>query len=189
MIDSEGYRPNVGIIITNRQGQVCWCRRFGQDSWQFPQGGVDEGESPEEAMYRELYEEVGLERDDVHLIGSTQNWLKYRLPKQLIRQHSKPLCIGQKQRWFLLRMKCDESKLNFTTHEKPEFDGWQWVSYWYPARRVVTFKRDVYRKAMKELLPMLSAYQRQLAGGKPHRTRKSGKNRRRKKSRNTTHRK
>jgi len=166
VIDSEGYRPNVGIIITNRQGQVCWCRRFGQDSWQFPQGGVDEGESPQQAMYRELYEEVGLNPEDVHLIGSTQNWLKYQLPKQLIRQNSKPLCIGQKQRWYLLRMLCDESKLEFNKHQKPEFDGWQWVSYWYPTRKVVSFKQEVYRKAMKELLPILASHLRHLQGGK-----------------------
>ncbi len=173
MIDSQGYRANVGIIITNRKGEVCWCRRFGQDSWQFPQGGMDQGETPEEAMYRELNEEVGLQPEDVKVIGVTKNWLKYNLPKQLIRQHSKPLCIGQKQRWFLLRLKSDETNLKFDQHQKPEFDGWQWVSYWYPTRRVVAFKRDVYRLALKELLPLLISYQNYKPGSKSRRWKKS----------------
>ena len=155
MIDSEGFRANVGIIITNRAGQVFWCRRVGQDSWQFPHGGVNEGEGEEEAMFRELYEEVGLKPEDVKILGKTQSWLRYHLPKPLIRQNSMPLCIGQKQKWFLLRLISQESKVNFNTHEKPEFDGFQWVNYWYPVRRVVAFKREVYRRAMKELLSFL----------------------------------
>ena len=175
MIDSEGYRANVGIIITNRQGQVCWCRRFGQDSWQFPQGGVDEGETPEQAMYRELNEEVGLNPEDVKIIGVTKNWLKYKLPEQFIRQHSKPVCIGQKQRWFLLRLKSNEDKLRFDQHQKPEFDGWQWVSFWYPARRVVAFKREVYRMALKELLPILTSYQNYKPKAKNRRWKKTKK--------------
>ncbi len=156
MIDSEGFRANVGIIITNKSGQVFWCRRVGQDSWQFPQGGVNQDENIEQAMFRELYEEVGLKPTDVKILAKTQNWLRYRLPKPLIRQNSKPLCIGQKQQWFLLRLVTDESHVDFCTHETPEFDGFQWVSYWYPVRRVVAFKRDVYRKAMKELLTALT---------------------------------
>ena len=77
MIDDDGYRPNVGIVICNRQGQVMWARRFGQHSWQFPQGGINPGESAEQAMYRELFEEVGLSRKDVRILASTRNWLRY----------------------------------------------------------------------------------------------------------------
>ena len=97
MIDDDGYRPNVGIVICNRQGQVLWARRFGQHSWQFPQGGINPGETAEQAMYRELFEEVGLHRKDVRILASTRNWLRYKLPKRLVRGDTKPVCIGQKQ--------------------------------------------------------------------------------------------
>ena len=104
MIDGDGFRPNVGIVICNRDGQVLWAKRYGQHSWQFPQGGVDDGESPEQAMYRELYEEIGLKQDDVTILATSRNWLKYRLPKRLVRWDSSPVCIGQKQKWFLLQL-------------------------------------------------------------------------------------
>ena len=104
MIDGDGFRPNVGIVICNRDGQVLWAKRYGQHSWQFPQGGVDDGESPEQAMYRELYEEIGLKPEDVTILATSRNWLKYRLPKRLVRWDSSPVCIGQKQKWFLLQL-------------------------------------------------------------------------------------
>ncbi|MDC9595680.1 RNA pyrophosphohydrolase [Xenorhabdus anantnagensis] len=150
MIDDDGYRPNVGIVICNRQGQVLWARRYGQHSWQFPQGGINPGESPEQAMYRELFEEVGLNRKDVRVLASTRSWLRYKLPKRLVRWDTKPVCIGQKQRWFLLQLLCNEAEINVQCSKMPEFDGWRWVSYWYPVRQVVSFKRDVYRRVMKE---------------------------------------
>ncbi|OKP02093.1 RNA pyrophosphohydrolase [Xenorhabdus eapokensis] len=150
MIDDDGYRPNVGIVICNRQGQVLWARRYGQHSWQFPQGGINPGESPEQAMYRELFEEVGLNRKDVRVLASTRSWLRYKLPKRLVRWDTKPVCIGQKQRWFLLQLLCNEADINVQRSKIPEFDGWRWVSYWYPVRQVVSFKRDVYRRVMKE---------------------------------------
>ena len=132
MIDDDGYRPNVGIVICNRQGQVMWARRYGQHSWQFPQGGINPGESAEQAMYRELFEEVGLSRKDVRILASTRNWLRYKLPKRLLQ------LIG------------NDADINMQTSSTPEFDGWRWVSYWYPVRQVVSFKRDVYRRVMKE---------------------------------------
>ncbi|MDR0217344.1 MAG: RNA pyrophosphohydrolase [Enterobacteriaceae bacterium] len=150
MIDDDGYRPNVGIVICNRQGQVLWARRYGQHSWQFPQGGIKPGESPEQAMYRELFEEVGLNRKDVRVLASTRSWLRYKLPKRLVRWDTKPVCIGQKQRWFLLQLLCSDTEINVQRSSTPEFDGWRWVSYWYPVRQVVSFKRDVYRRVMKE---------------------------------------
>ncbi|MEY4474280.1 MAG: pyrophosphohydrolase [Pseudomonadota bacterium] len=150
MIDDDGYRPNVGIVICNRQGEVLWARRYGQHSWQFPQGGINSGETPEQAMYRELFEEVGLNKKDVRILASTRNWLRYKLPKRLVRWDTKPVCIGQKQRWFLLQLMCNEADINMQRSSIPEFDGWRWVSYWYPVRQVVSFKRDVYRRVMKE---------------------------------------
>jgi putative (di)nucleoside polyphosphate hydrolase len=150
VIDDDGYRPNVGIVICNRQGEVLWARRYGQHSWQFPQGGINSCETPEQAMYRELFEEVGLNKKDVRILASTRNWLRYKLPKRLVRWDTKPVCIGQKQRWFLLQLMCNEADINMQRSSIPEFDSWRWVSYWYPVRQVVSFKRDVYRRVMKE---------------------------------------
>lgn len=150
MIDGDGYRPNVGIVICNGFGQILWARRYGQNSWQFPQGGINQGETPEQAMYRELFEEVGLKKSDVRILATSKNWLRYKLPKRMVRWDSLPLCIGQKQKWFLLELVSDESAIDMIWSPKPEFDGWKWVSYWYPIRQVVTFKRDVYRRALKE---------------------------------------
>ena len=158
MIDFDGYRPNVGIVICNRKGQVLWAKRYGQNSWQFPQGGINEGENIETAMYRELYEEVGLTKKDVRLIWASKYWLKYKLPKRLVRNEgncNQPVCIGQKQRWFLLQLTADESTINLKATKNPEFDGWRWVSFWYPVRQVVSFKKDVYRKVMKEFAQVM----------------------------------
>lgn len=153
MIDEDGYRPNVGIIIANARGEVLWARRCGQDAWQFPQGGIKQGESPEDALYRELREEIGLDPEHVQVLACTRGWLRYRLPRRMIRRHSKPLCVGQKQKWFLLQILCEDREVCFDKSTHPEFDGWRWVSYWYPLAQVVAFKREVYRRALKELLP------------------------------------
>lgn len=155
MIDAEGFRPNVGIILANTQGQVLWARRAGHDAWQFPQGGIAEGESPEQAMYRELWEEVGLHRQDVKILAVTRGWLRYRLPKRFVRKDRNPVCIGQKQKWFLLRLVAEDQKVKLDCTHPAEFDGWRWVTYWYPLNKVVNFKREVYRKALKELAPRL----------------------------------
>lgn len=161
VIDAEGYRANVGIVIINSRGQVFWARRFGQHSWQYPQGGVDEGESVEQTMYRELYEEVGLKPEHVEIVASTKHWLRYKLPKRLIRHESKPVCIGQKQKWFLLKLTAPESAVDLLSSSHPEFDDWRWVSYWYPVRQVVSFKKEVYRKVMKEFSPVALQISRQ----------------------------
>lgn len=155
MIDSDGYRPNVGIIVANPKGQVLWARRVGQDAWQFPQGGINEGESMETALYRELKEEIGLGEDQVEIINSTRGWLRYKLPKRYLRQNNTSF-VGQKQKWYLLKMLTDDKNVRFDQSETPEFDHWSWVSYWYPLGQVVPFKKDVYRRAMKELAPGIS---------------------------------
>ncbi len=156
VIDSDGFRPNVGIMLANEQGQLLWARRVGgHDAWQFPQGGISAGESPEQALYRELHEEVGLASDAVEVLGATKGWLRYRLPRRFIREGQKPLCIGQKQKWFLLRLLEADAAVQLDLNDKPEFDHWRWVSYWYPLNQVISFKREVYRRAMKELaLPL-----------------------------------
>ena len=151
MIDSQGFRANVGIILCNREGRLLWARRMGQDSWQFPQGGIKRNETPEEALFRELREEVGLLPEHVEVIASTRGWLRYRLPKRYIRFHNRPVCIGQKQRWFLLRLVADDGAVRLDLSEKPEFEEWRWVSYWQPLEEIVFFKRRVYEKALTEL--------------------------------------
>tara|TARA_Y100001935_G_scaffold184714_1_gene153335 strand:+ start:38846 stop:39346 length:501 start_codon:yes stop_codon:yes gene_type:complete len=151
VIDADGYRLNVGIILANNQNRLFLGRRVGQDAWQFPQGGIHSDESPIQAMYRELEEEIGLKPEHVKVLGETQEWLRYKLPKKYIRKHSLPLCIGQKQRWFLLRINCNESEFCFDRFDKPEFDNWKWVNYWTPLKEVIYFKRDVYQYALEEL--------------------------------------
>ena len=161
VIDKQGFRPNVGIVIANAEGQVLWGRRVGgSDSWQFPQGGIHGGETPEQAMYRELDEEVGLQPEQVQILGETRDWLRYRLPERYVRRREQPVCIGQKQRWFLLRLTAGDEAVRVDAHAKPEFDGWRWESYWYPVTGVVDFKRDVYRQALSALLPALMPVRR-----------------------------
>ncbi len=155
VIDSEGYRLNVGIILTNGSGELFWARRIGQNAWQFPQGGIKCHESPEEALFRELREETGLDEQHVQIVGCTQQWLKYQLPKRLIRHHLHPLCIGQKQRWYLLQLVSDEKNVCLNLSRNPEFDTWRWVSYWHPLEEVVFFKRKVYERALSELAPLV----------------------------------
>jgi len=105
-------------------------------------------------LFRELREEIGLQKHEVEIVAATRGWLRYRLPKRLLRQNSD--FVGQKQKWFLLKMLAADTEVKFDVSTTPEFDHWQWVSYWYPLGQVVQFKKDVYRRAMKELAPQLS---------------------------------
>jgi putative (di)nucleoside polyphosphate hydrolase len=156
VVDADGFRPNVGIVLVNEHDQVLWARRVGgHDAWQFPQGGIQTRETPEDALFRELNEEVGLQPEQVQIIGRTKGWLRYRLPARLRRYNSTPGFQGQKQQWFLLRMLADDTEVRFDASSEPEFDHWRWVSYWYPVLEVVDFKREVYRRALRELMPML----------------------------------
>lgn len=156
VIDTEGYRANVGIILVNDSGSLFWARRIGENAWQFPQGGIRESESAEQAVFRELLEEVGVKQESVEVIGSTREWLRYKIPENLIRRHQTPCCIGQKQRWFLLRFTGDESEVSLNNCDKPEFDEWRWVDQLVPPRSVISFKRSVYTEALKELLPLIN---------------------------------
>ena len=155
VIDAEGYRANVGIILSRPDGRLLWARRVSRAGWQFPQGGLQPGESAEEAMYRELGEEVGLAQEQVQLLGGTRDWLRYRLPERYQRRDSEPLCIGQKQRWFLLSFTGDDAAVRLDAGDPPEFDAWRWVDYWHPLSEVIFFKRGVYRDALTELAPIL----------------------------------
>ncbi|MFN3397182.1 MAG: RNA pyrophosphohydrolase [Sulfurimicrobium sp.] len=157
MIDQDGYRPNVGIVLCNARNEVFWGKRIREHSWQFPQGGIKSGESPEQAMFRELHEEVGLKPEHVRILGRTQDWLHYDVPQHWVRREWRGSYRGQKQIWFLLRLvgrDCDV-RLRATSH--PEFDAWRWHHYWIPLESVIEFKREVYRLALNELSPFLEA--------------------------------
>lgn len=150
-IDSEGFRANVGIILANADSQLLLAGRIGSKGWQFPQGGIQNGEEVEQAMYRELEEEVGLDKDDVEILGVTRDWLRYRLPDKFIRRNSAVRCIGQKQRWYMLRLLASDDKVRFDLSDKPEFDRIRWVNFWRPVNEVIYFKRQVYASALYEL--------------------------------------
>jgi len=150
-IDADGFRANVGIVLIREDRQVFLGGRPGGRGWQFPQGGIARNESPDQALFRELKEEVGLEPGDVEVVAATRHWLRYRLPKQYMRRQSEPLCIGQKQRWFLLKIKSGDDAFRFDTTNQPEFDSWRWADYWSPVREVIYFKRAVYARALDEL--------------------------------------
>jgi len=155
MIDADGFRPNVGIVLAREDGKVFWARRAGQDGWQFPQGGMNTDETPIEAMYRELTEETGLQVDHVDVLGSTPGWLRYRLPRRMRRRNQHPVCVGQKQVWFLLQFKADDSAFQLDVADKPEFDHFRWVDFWYPPKHVIAFKRRVYERALKHFEPLM----------------------------------
>lgn len=157
MIDENGFRSNIGIIVMNDNANLLWARRIGQNAWQFPQGGVHPGETAEEALYREMYEELGLRPEDVEMIGQTVDWLHYRIPDAYIRHDSRPLCIGQKQKWFLLKLVSDHSAVCLDRTDSPEFDAWRWVTYWYPVKHAIFFKRQVYKSALREFVPLVFA--------------------------------
>ncbi|SNX28994.1 putative (di)nucleoside polyphosphate hydrolase [Polynucleobacter meluiroseus] len=156
MLDREGYRSNVGIILMNSQNEVFWGKRVGQHSWQFPQGGIQQGESPELAMFRELHEEVGLHPEHVQIIGRTRDWLRYDVPEEFLRRHHatrvhRPSYRGQKQIWFLLRLVGLDHDISLDSSEHPEFDDWRWIPYWVPLDEVIEFKQAVYQLALTEL--------------------------------------
>jgi putative (di)nucleoside polyphosphate hydrolase len=161
MLDREGYRPNVGIVLLNGSNEVFWGKRVGQHSWQFPQGGIQHGESPEEAMYRELHEEVGLLPHHVQIIGRTRDWLRYDVPEEFLRRQTasrmqRASYRGQKQIWFLLRLTGQDSDIHLRATEHPEFDAWRWHPYWIELDTVVDFKREVYELALSELARYLT---------------------------------
>ncbi|TSE26849.1 RNA pyrophosphohydrolase [Tepidimonas sediminis] len=159
MLDRDGFRPNVGIILLNHRNQVFWGKRIRTHSWQFPQGGIDRGETPEQAMYRELHEEIGLKPEHVEIIARTRDWLRYEVPDRYIRREARGHYRGQKQIWFLLRLVGGDWNLNLRATDHPEFDAWRWNDYWVPLDLVIEFKREVYQRALQELAAYLPPVQ------------------------------
>lgn len=160
MLDKDGYRPNVGIILVNGRNEVFWGKRIREHSWQFPQGGIKRGETPEQAMFRELQEETGLRPEHVRVIGRTRNWLRYNVPDNWVRREWRGHYRGQKQIWFLLRMVGRDTDVKLRASDHPEFDAWRWNEYWVPLEAVIEFKRDVYQQALTELSRFLAQHRR-----------------------------
>jgi putative (di)nucleoside polyphosphate hydrolase len=147
---------------------VFWGKRLRTHSWQFPQGGIKYGESPEQAMFRELHEEVGLLPDHVKILARTRDWLRYEVPEHYIRKDARGHYKGQKQIWFLLKLLGRDSDMNLRATDHPEFDAWRWNDYWVPLDVVIEFKRGVYQMALTELarfLPKMNYQNRYLRGG------------------------
>jgi putative (di)nucleoside polyphosphate hydrolase len=155
MIDRDGYRPNVAIVLTNHKNQVFWGKRVKEHAWQFPQGGIKPGESPEEAMYRELQEETGLHPQHVKILGRTRDWLHYNVPTHWVKREWRGTYRGQKQIWFLLRLVGRDSDISLRASGHPEFDAWRWHNYWVPLESVIDFKRDVYQLGLEQLASFL----------------------------------
>jgi putative (di)nucleoside polyphosphate hydrolase len=166
MLDREGYRPNVGIILCNARNEVFWGKRIREHSWQFPQGGIKRGETPEQAMYRELHEEIGLRQEHVSVLGRTKGWLRYDVPIYWVKREWRGSYRGQKQIWFLLRLLGRDSDVSLRATDHPEFDAWRWNTYWVPLDSVIEFKRQVYEQALNELARFLDADYRRGRGVK-----------------------
>lgn len=154
MIDQDGYRLGVGIILQQASaphvGNILLAERLGKPgAWQFPQGGIQANERPIEAMYRELYEELGLKPDDVVILKETADWHRYELPKvyQIIEGER---VKGQKQRWFLLKLISDDGRINLSCTDVQEFGAWRWANYWEILDTVVEFKRALYQAVLTE---------------------------------------
>lgn len=150
-----GYRPNVAMVVINSENKVLICRRRNTQTWQFPQGGIDADEDIKEAMYRELFEEVGLSKQDIEVIGESKATITYDIPKTLRSLVLGGKFKGQDQKWFLLRIKNDECNINLENEALPEFEEFEWVSYWRPLDRIIDFKKEAYRQALMELRHML----------------------------------
>lgn len=154
LVDPQGYRPNVGMVIVNRENKVFLAKRTGMTAWQFPQGGIHPGEDLEEAMYRELHEEVGLHPEHVNILGQTTEWVKYQFGSEKTTRNGEKY-IGQKQIWFLLRLATDESRIDIAATEHQEFDEWKWVDFWSPIDHIVEFKRKIYKDTLEHFAPIL----------------------------------
>ena len=145
------YRSNVGIMMVNKTGYIFVGQRLdnNQNAWQMPQGGIDAGEDPETAAYRELLEETGVNQQNVRFLASSSRWLSYDLPEDLIPTLWNGKFRGQKQKWFLFKFLGKDGDINIST-DQPEFSKWKWISKENLLEEIVPFKKSVYENVLKE---------------------------------------
>ena len=149
----KSYRKNVGLIVLNQKNKLLLCRRKNQKTWQFPQGGIDSGESPQAAAFRELFEEVGIHKREVKVVKKSDHWFDYDLPeKYQKRSDTMRKFKGQTQKWFMFKANT-ELNVSLCNNVQQEFVDYKWVSFWYPLSHIVLFKKDVYQNVLNEFLP------------------------------------
>lgn len=150
------YRACVGVMLVNRDGKVFVGQRIDTDTpaWQMPQGGIDPGETPQQAALRELFEEAGVRADKVRVEAQTRGWVRYDLPHDLVPRVWKGRYRGQQQKWFLMRFLGDDADIGIDTDD-PEFSGWRWLAPAELLTRIVPFKRAVYDAVLREFAPRL----------------------------------
>ena len=151
------YRPCAGAMIVNVRRQVFVGQRLDStlEAWQMPQGGIDEGETPREAAYRELREETGVTRDKVEFVGKTHGWVTYDLPPELLGKVWGGKYRGQRQKWFLFRFKGQDSDIRIAS-EHPEFSTWRWILVDEMVESIVPFKRAVYEEVIRSFRAYLA---------------------------------
>jgi putative (di)nucleoside polyphosphate hydrolase len=155
-MDKKNYRKGVGIIIVNSGGQFFLGKRIGAEAWQFPQGGIDEGETPKEALYRELHEETGLTKNTVQIITVSSKWLVYHIPHVFQRSNKK--YDGAMQKWFLLELTGSDKDINLKATGQPEFDAWKWADKNTAINNVIKFKKAVYESILEEFSVPLEGF-------------------------------
>ncbi len=145
------YRPNIGLAIFNQKGRVFWAQRLGEKgtyAWQMPQGGIDKGESPEQAALRELQEETGITPIMVTPLGTLDKWLYYDFPPEVLKQKKSKSWLGQKQKWFAFSFLGQDQDICLET-EQPEFSEWIWAGLETLPPRVIPWKQAVYTEVVK----------------------------------------
>lgn len=159
MADAESlpYRPCVGVVLIDARGMVFAGQRIDNPApaWQMPQGGIDEGEKPREAAYRELWEETGVTRDKVEFVGKTHGWVTYDLPPELLGKVWGGKYRGQRQKWFLFRFKGQDADVKIAS-EHPEFATWRWILADEMVESIVPFKRAVYEEVIRSFRAYLA---------------------------------
>ena len=151
------YRLGVGIVLLNHEGKVFVGKRNDMDTaaWQLPQGGIDEGENPNEAVLRELFEETGIK--DAEIVAETGDWLCYDFPDWLKEKAFKGKYKGQKQKWFLLKIKDKATPVVDLTVHEPEFSSFMWVEPFLLPNLAVEFKKQVYEQVLEEFAPLIAS--------------------------------